>query len=373
MFKRLIEELVKHGHEVLVTTRAKAHLPELYSYLGLEVHVIGEYGTTLETKLVASAERTAEMSKLVLRELGGLDAVVSNTGVEACRVGFGLGAQVHTFHDHPQAMKQLLLTIPLSDYIYVPWLIDRGVYVRVGVSSEAIIQYKGFLCMAWLPYIKPDPHILEKLKWLNYEKIVVFRESEMGAAYLFGTEDISLPAVHQLAEKHPNWLFIARPRYGPETLKQYFSNLANVVILTQPIDLQSLLAKADLLVGGGATMCLEAAYFGTPVITCRPIEAPITNWLINSGLAWKGKTAENTVELAEDWISKRTTETARKAFGGMEFPLKQLIQNIEKKEKPPHARLSDYIMQKLETIKERDGHKSLDSVLRYLLSKAGEI
>jgi len=35
--------------------------------------------------------------------------------------------------------------------------------------------------------------------------------------------------------------------------------------------------------------------------------------------------------------------------------------------------VSQYVKEKLEKIKERDKHKSYDSVLRYLLLKAGEL
>ena len=34
--------------------------------------------------------------------------------------------------------------------------------------------------------------------------------------------------------------------------------------------------------------------------------------------------------------------------------------------------LSDYVKKKLDKIKERNGHTSQDSVIRYLLDKAGE-
>jgi len=36
-------------------------------------------------------------------------------------------------------------------------------------------------------------------------------------------------------------------------------------------------------------------------------------------------------------------------------------------------RVSDYVYGRLEAIKKRDSHKSYDSVIRYLLMKAGEL
>jgi len=333
MFKELMDRLLDRGHDVLLTARKKINAIEFYRYLGLDPHVVGLYSTTRKGKLLASAQRIYEMAKLVLSELGGLDAVVSNTGVEACRVGLGLGASVHTFHDHPEAIHQLLLTIPLSNYVYVPWVIDRGVYIKYGLSIRAIINYRGFLTLAWMPHLEVDEDVLQKLG-LNPEKpVVVFRESEVGAAYLFGREAFTLPAIKKLAEKMADTQFVARPRYSASRLQKYFNKCPNVKVFVEPIPLQSLLAKASLLVGGGATMCLEATYFGTPTITCRPIKSPITDFLNNSGLAWEANSAEEILALAEEKIGRRNEELAGKVYGDMEFPLEELIKNIEAAEK----------------------------------------
>jgi len=329
MFKRLIEELRERGHEVLVTARKKAEATSLYRYVGLKPHLVGEYSHTREGKLLASAQRIHEMAELVLKRLGGLDGVVSNTGVEACRVGFGLGASVHTFHDHPQAKHQMLLTIPLSTYVYVPWVVPRSLYVKYGLNANAVIHYRGFLTMAWMPYVKVDEEVLSKLGLNPDGSVVVFRESEVAAAYLFGKEDVTLPAVRLLAERMPDTEFVARPRYSATALERYFKGCPNVKVFRKPVPMQSLLAKASLLIGGGATMCLEAAYFGTPVITFRPILAPITNFLVRAGLAWVGRSVDEVVKLAEEKVGRRKPELAKKVFSKMEFPLETLIQNLE--------------------------------------------
>ncbi|MHA1262323.1 MAG: DUF354 domain-containing protein [Candidatus Freyarchaeota archaeon] len=330
MFKRLIDRLQDRGHRVLLIAREKVQAVDLYRYVGMNPHVVGRYETTLEGKLIASAERIAEMAKLVLKELGELDAVVSNTGVEACRVGFGLGAQVHTFHDHPEAIHQMLLTIPLSNYVYVPWTIDRSVYVKYGLSAQQIVHYKGFLAMAWLPYMKVQEDVVESLGLDPNRPVVVFRESEVGAAYLFGRKDITLPAVRHLARKHRDWQFVGRPRYETQPVVEYFKDLPNVTVPRHPIPLQSLLAQASLLIGGGATMCLEATYYGTPTVLCRPITSPITDYLYSVGLAERANTVEDAVRLSEENIGKRREPLARQVYDKMEFPLEQIIENIEK-------------------------------------------
>jgi hypothetical protein len=46
-----------------------------------------------------------------------------------------------------------------------------------------------------------------------------------------------------------------------------YGNVANVVVLSKAVDGPSLLACADLVIGGGGTMTREAAVLGTPTYT----------------------------------------------------------------------------------------------------------
>ena len=329
MFKELAEKLIERDHEVLITARDKVQALDLYRYEGLDFHIVGKYAKTLEEKLLASAERIYKMTKLIKQELKGLDAIISNTGVEASRVGFGLGAQVHTFHDHPEAIHQFLLTIPISTYVYYPWVINKSFYKRHGIKNEALVPYNGFLSASWMPKIKVDENIIQKLGLDKDRKVIVFRESEMGAAYLFGRNAITLPAIKKLAETRKNVQFVARPRYHSSILEGYFKGLKNITIFKNPIDLQSLLAKADLLIGGGATMCLEATYFGTPTIMSRQITSPITDYLEDVGLAVTAKSVVDIIKLSRNHMNKRNEKLAREIYDQMEFPLDTVINNIE--------------------------------------------
>ena len=332
MFRRLIFELEKRGHTVLVTAREKINAVELYREEGLEPYVVGKYSTTLVGKLVESSRRIRAMAKLVTDKLGTLDAVISNTGVEATRVGFGLGAKVHTFHDHPEAVHQLLLALPLSNYVYAPWVIYAGIYKKYVPSSTRIVFYHGFLHVAWMPYVQVDEHVIGKCGLDPSRPVVVFRESETGAAYLFGKQDITVDAVKVLAEEMPFVQFVARPRYNYENLTKAFRGYVNVTIFRKPVDMQSLLAKASLLIGGGATMSLEASYWGTPVVQCRPVSSPIATWLEQQQLAVPAKTLDEAVEKGKILFGKRNVEHARKVHDCLEFPLEKLIQYVETEE-----------------------------------------
>lgn len=337
MFKRLISSLKDRGHEIILTARSIVEANKLQEYIGLKPHVFGEYSGTLEGKLIASSKRIYEMAKLIQNTKGKLDGVVSNTGIEACRVGFGLNTRVHTFHDHPnkEAMAQMKLTIPLSTYVYAPWVIPISNYTQFGLKDWQIIGYKGFLAMAWMPFEKINPDILKDLKLDEDRPVIVFRHSEMKAAYLFGKQDITIEAVKMLAKQRPDIQFVSRPRYSIDEMQPQFPTelYPNVIILQDPIDMRSLLAKSIAHIGGGATMCLESAYLGIPTITCRPIMSPITDWLERQGLAEKAYTSDDIIYILNKYISGKNNtnyqEKAKKVFVDLEFPLDRLIYNME--------------------------------------------
>ncbi len=334
MFKRLINTLKMKGHNVLVTAR---HIPEannLQKFINVESTIIGNYSSTLEGKLLYSAERIAELTKLVMLHFNGhIDGVVSNTGVEASRVGFGFNCKVHTFHDHPnkEAEAQMKLTIPLSTYVYAPVIIPKSEYLKYGLKKWQIISYNGFLSMAWMPYEKLNNNILDELHLDKNKKIIVFRESETKSAYI--CSDITLPAIKKLSKMMPDVQFISRPRYSWEELTNYFKECSNVTIFKSPIDMRSLFTKSTCHIGGGATMCLESAYLGIPTITSRQISSPITDFLESSGLAVKVGCVDELIEtlkLIYDNDSKCYKEQSHKIFSNMEFPLDILIDNMER-------------------------------------------
>ena len=221
-----------------------------------------------------------------------------------------------------------MLTIPLSNFVYAPWVIDRAEYTRLGLSMENLVLYKGFLVMSWLPTTKIDNNIISKVGLDPKKKVVVFRESELGASYLSGAKDITLSAVKELATVYPDIQFVTRPRYYKSHLEDYFSEYNNVTIFQKPVNLQSIIAHADLLLGGGATMSLEASYFCTPVITCRQISSPITKWLQETGLAVEANDTDQIKYHFKVLLGKRTDKISHKIFNELEFPHDILYKNI---------------------------------------------
>ena len=327
LFHSLIRRLEGRGHEVHITSRRYDRANQLQRNLNLDVVVLGSHGSSLYDKLTAYADRV----RLLASHLKNLkiDAVVSNAGPAACRAGYGLALKVYTWNDMPEAEAQTRLTVPLSTWIFTPWIVPKEEFTRYGIPEEGVFQYRALYPMAWLPDVEVDPMIREKLGLDPHQPVIAFRESEGRAAYLLNKERIVLRAVQKLAEEIPEAQFVTRARYDSEELRSELDGSPNVKVFEEPIDLQSLLAKADLLVGGGATMNIEAAYYGTPVIACRAIEVRYERFLLDSGLAVKAYNVEEVVRHSGELLGERNDDLARKVFGEMNYPLEEIITVME--------------------------------------------
>lgn len=309
-FQPIIKELEKHGCEVRVTTREYAENIGLLTAFGMKHEVLGRWGgATLEGKLVAYTERVGALAKY-MKEFK--PKVVVNTSIpESSRVAFGLNIPLISFIDIPEATHATKLTVPLATKILSPWIIPINEFLKYGLNPEQIYQYRALDPVAWLDKHKVDGHILEKLSLETSKPVIVFRCSETKAAYLKGHTDLATKALEKLPKDE--YQLVAVPRYNSHKI----------------IDLQSLLAKCAVLVGGGGTMNMEAAYYGTPVIDCRAVDTFYMRFLRFRGLAVRALTIDEIVSEVEKAVEGgRNSERAKRVFGQMKFPLEEITEII---------------------------------------------
>jgi hypothetical protein len=337
LFKRLALKLQERGHRVYITTRNFMSIYDLACKEGLNpVTTLGSHGgKTLYGKLMAGAERIQLLAKMA-NDID-LTGVISNSNPEVCRVGFGLGLKVFTWNDSPDLQEaQTRLTAPLSDWIFTPWIVPKEHFTHLGVPPARVFQYRALFPMAWLPYEKVNYEIHEQ----SFESpALVFRESETKSAYLEG-RDLAVESVKILASKHPDWHFYTRPRYSLEELLNKIGELTpNITIYSRPIDMGSLLSKSHAFIGGGGTMCIEAAYYGTPVISTRSKSTYYERFLEEHGLIRKASNVAEVVKLVEQLVIEgweehhaRLQKRAKEVFSKMEYPLDEIVSILEAEE-----------------------------------------
>jgi predicted glycosyltransferase len=236
---------------------------------------------------------------------------------ESIRAAFGLKIPVVCFMDLPESHAVSRLTLPLASRVCAPWIIPRREFLQHGVAAGNLFFYRALDPVLWLKEHRVEPAYLDTLGLNPRKPLIVCRETEWQSGY--ATADIVGAAARVIQRRHPGWQIVSIPRYRRHRF----------------YDVPSLLAQADLLIGGGGTMCIEAAYYGTPVIATRPTPSRYMQWLFDRRLAEKCTTVRDAARRAEEIIAASNADggrmgrvRARRVFRGMSFPLHEIVEIV---------------------------------------------
>lgn len=310
-FKPMIDRLRAKGCSVSAVTRACTEVDLMRRHLGIRATVLGRYGgASLLGKLVSASNRV----RLLAYHFGRLrpDLLVTLSNAESARAAFGLAIPILCFMDLPESDALSRLSLPLATRVCAPWIIPVRDFQKHGVSSRQLFRYRSLDPLAWLQDCEVRESYLHDLGVDRRKVVVVARETEWQSAY--ARNDLVNDTIKQIARRHPDWQVVNVPRYRAHPF----------------YDMPSLLASCDLFLGGGGTMCIEAAYYGTPVIATRPLQCRYMQWLFDHGLAVAAASVPAAVRKAEAIIAKQAMGKTRQQqaaaiFRRLEFPLDQLV------------------------------------------------
>jgi len=305
-FKDFIPEILERGHDYFITTRKYEEANDLIDHFNLKAHIVGGHGgKSLYGKLASGAERIKLLSDIV----GDADVLVNLCNPEACRVAFGLGIPVINFIDMPESDKVCRLTVPLSKAVFTPFHVPKSMIRKYWDGP-----IKTYNCLDPIAWMSKEPKPLDKI-WneeITYP-FIIYRPGETKAAYYPDKDDITIPIVEKLMEKYPSGTFLPVPRYEQHKM----------------VDMQNLLYYADLFIGGGGTMNIEAAYWGTWTVACRPVITTYDRWMEDNVLQVRANTIEDGVNLSQQMIKRGVKNKNSYKLRNMTFPLKEIITSIE--------------------------------------------
>jgi predicted glycosyltransferase len=278
----IAQRLRKNGHEFIFTTREHPDTIPLAKILGEKPIVVGKYNpSNLSSRLLESAERTAEFAKLFKNSQP--DIAIAHQSVELCRTAFGLGIPIILTADTPHAYAVNRLTIPFAHTVVVSKALPKK--FTKDYCAKKTVFFGGVDEVAWIKDFKPS-----KITGLQ-KPLIVVRQIEAKAVYARNKEDIAENILEKLGEIGTVH-FIQRYKKRGKTFdnKESFLDTANLV------------ANADLVVSYGGTIAREAALQGIPSIAI----SEMAKTYVNRYVAQKGFPLFITTEKKILWYAKKT-------------------------------------------------------------------
>ena len=250
-FKNAIWSWNNKGYEVKITARKKDVTIDLLDAYGFEYACLGMNRKGLVKKALGMARNDYLLYKIA-KEFRP-DVLLGIHDPYIAQVGKLIGKPSIIFTD-TEPVRFNWLVFPFASVICTPSCFRRNI-------GQKQVRYEGYHELAYLhpKYFKPDPTVLEDLG-IN-SRFIVLRFISWSAYH-----DVSLRGFHNESEIE---LVKTLENYGHVFItseKRLCKKLEKYKLKIPPEKIHSLLYYADLYIGEGGTMAVEAAVLGTPSI-----------------------------------------------------------------------------------------------------------
>lgn len=264
-FIPIIDELKKHGIEVVLTARDMYQTRELLEFFELSCKVVGShYGKNKALKVLSNCVRTALLAPTAATARP--DLAVSHGARAQLLVSKLFGIPTMMLHDYEHSTKTGFLE---SDWILIPDMIPEGAMSK---KTNRVLRYPGLKEDVYVPRFKPDASIRKQLGIAEDELVVVVRPPASEAHYHNPESDVLFAETMRFLGSIPKVRAVTLPRnarQGKQLHSEWSDLIADgrMVIPSSPVDGLNLIWFSDLVVSGGGTMNREAAALGVPVFS----------------------------------------------------------------------------------------------------------
>ena len=156
------------------------------------------------------------------------------------------------------------LSFRIARRVIVPKVFPTAALRRFGANEQKVLRYTGFKEQLYLARFHPNREVLAELGLDPQKVIVVMRPAPEGALY-HRMENEYFDGLLERIRHRSAIQTVLLPRSASDTRR--YAAFGGVIIPGRPIDALSLVAFADLMIGGGGTMTRESALLGTPTYT----------------------------------------------------------------------------------------------------------
>jgi uncharacterized protein len=254
--------LAREGHEVHLTVRDHAQTLELAETRWPGFRVVGGRSPPGRASKGRSIARRAEALRRFAKALAPDVAFSHNSYAQLLGARLAGVPRVTMMDYEHQPVNHLAFR--LADRTIVPGVFPELSLRRFGAAPEKVVRYPGFKEELYLTGFRPVTDVVEQLGLDRQKVIAVMRPPPEGALY------------HPMAnERFEELVRLAAARGDVEAVvlartaaqaARYRSD-PRIRVPQKAVDGSSLLAAADLVIGGGGTMNRESAVLGTPTYT----------------------------------------------------------------------------------------------------------
>jgi predicted glycosyltransferase len=261
VLRPVIERLRDAGHDVDVTAREYGQTVGLLERLGVEHEVVGRHaGAGTAAKGFALAQRSAALLRWARSRR--FDLAIAHGSVDLAVVATLLRIPSVQMQDYEHAGLQRQLAFRAARRVLVPDAIGVEAMGRAGAAERKLFRYPGLKEDYYLADFTPDPEVLADLEIQRDAILAVVRPPPETSAY--HAPNALYDSVLDRLAAEPAAIAVLIPRTEGQAQE---ARRRSLIVPSQAIDAQSLIAYADVVVSAGGTMNREAVALGTPVYT----------------------------------------------------------------------------------------------------------
>jgi uncharacterized protein len=265
VFRPVIAQLQRMGHEVRVTARDYAQTLPLLERLGMPHTAIGRHGGASRLrKAGALAGRTAAM--IAFGRRGHFDLAVAHGSNDLALASAALRLPEVNAFDYEWATMQHQIGCRLARRVLTPDTIPPERLRRYGVGPGKLRQYPGLKEEYYLADFEADPRVLADLG-VERERVVVVLRPPPDVSLYHRRSNKLFPALLDALGRRQDVHAVVVPRTELQRRTVRALGFPSLLVPDGAVDAQSLIALADLVVSAGGTMNREAVALGTPVYT----------------------------------------------------------------------------------------------------------
>ncbi|MBZ4646303.1 MAG: hypothetical protein JG777_1792 [Clostridia bacterium] len=254
VFKDVIKELQRRGHDVQVFARAKENTQRMLKDLGIDYHLCPYYSNILGK---AFGILVNDLRLFRFARKSKPDIFISPGSPYSAHVSRLLRKPHIAFPDTEIAGLVIKLTFPFTDKIYT----STSFYVDLGPKQ---VRFEGYYELAYLhpKYFTPDRKVLNKYGIEG--DYIVLRLSALASHHDVGAHGFGFDSEGELRDLISRFEKYGRIIIFSET--DQWSLIGEHKLEIEPAHLHHLLHFAKLYIGDGATMASESAVLGVPSI-----------------------------------------------------------------------------------------------------------